>query len=555
MSHINRSCYKSEVKSKIGDYIRGKISAQSLMHPSRVNTKPIDKRKYNLHSGTQYETTRPETRTDYQKKIRRPPLKDYIEGKVKLCDMISPSKITYIPKERKYHNLLPQYDVTHDEQRTRNTSFADSVGTSHSQEDVTGSSGFATNNYKDNWDTVKPTIPKAATAIAGEYSLVPLRSTSFGPPGKRKLMCKIKVQRNDTTQNGNAEPKTEEHIIEIPEKVLRHGHHSLPKFLMDRYNIPCYVNGKAGGTASKQPPKRKQPLSILAGISEPVQCEEAVMSPPPPSQKLKTQAIEYPVADGESHVEVDAAKNSDVDNIPSEQGDYNNATTYVFEFYEEEVPHETKSAIIEEIEDDHSHREYAKSFTEDTRFRHGFNDSMRSDEFQHYEDFKSNIYVQRELMDLHRGMLKCDKNFMVVEHNVNQVMASLNMIETVQNQEIKPTVMTIKTDNEKMRHQLQTLTSENEELKKSVQYLRKKTTDYDKVIYYIRHDSNMKIQELENKLETLTQTQVKSIEMQNTVNKNIIQITHGMKRVYSEQDSKHCCNSIKSPKNSNLTIS
>lgn len=525
------------------------------MHPSRVNTKPIDKRKYNLHSGYQYEPPRTEVRTDYQKKVRRPPLKDYIEGKVKLCDMISPSKITYIPKERKYQNLLPQCDVTRDEPRTRATSFADSVETTNSQHGVGGSNGFSSTNYKDDWDTVKPAIPKAAAAFGGEYSLVPLRSTTFGPAGKRKLMCKIKVQRNDTTKNGNAEPKTEEHVIEIPEKILRRGHHSLPKFLMDRYNIPCYVNGAAGGAASKQQPKRKQPLSILAGSCEPVECEEALPSPPPPPRKPKTQAIEYPVADGESHIETDAAKSADIDNIPSEQGDYNNATTYVFEFYEEEVPTETKSAIIEEIEDDHSHREYAKSFTEDTRFRHAFNDSLRSDEFQHYEDFKSNIYVQRELMDLHRGMLKCDKNFMVVEHNVNQVMATLNMIETVQNQELKPSVTTIKTDNEKMRHQLQSLASENEELKKSVQYLRKKTTDYDKVIYYIRHDSNMKIQELENKLETLTQTQVKSIEMQNTVNKNIIQITHGMKRVYSEQDSKHCSNSIKSPKNSNLTIS
>lgn len=552
MSHINRSCYKSEVKSKIGDYIRGKISAQSLMHPSRVNTKPIDKRKYNLHSGYQYETTR----TDYQKKIRRPPLKDYIEGKVKLCDMISPSKITYIPKERKYQNLLPQCDVSRDEQRHRTTSFADSVETTNSQPGGVSGGGYGGTGakYKDEWDKGQPPIPKATTS-GGEFSLVPLRSTTFGPTGKRKLMCKIKVQRNDNAQN--AEPKTEEHIIEIPEKILRRGHHSLPKFLMDRYNIPCYVNGAAG---AKHPPKRKQPLSILAGSVEPAAVEsEEPSSSPPPAARPKAQAIEYPVADGESsHVEVpaDASKNADVDNIPSEQGDYNNATTYVFEFYEEEVPQEAKSAIIEEIEDDHSHREYAKSYTEDTRFnRHVFNDSLRSDEFQNYEEFKSNIYVQRELMDLHRGMLKCDKNFMVVEHNVNQVMASLNMLESVQNQEIKPSVMNIKMDHEKMRHQLQSLSSENEELKKSVQYLRKKTTDYDKVIYYIRHDSNMKIQELESKLETLTQTQVKSIEMQNTVNKNIIQITHGMKRVYSEQDSKHCCNSIKSPKNSNLTIS
>jgi len=375
-------------------------------------------------------------------------------------------------------------------------------------------------------------------------------------------MCKIKkIQRTGNSSTGGEEV-TEERIIEIPESLL-HEKQNVPKFLMDRYNIPCHVtSGKAIANETTRPlaienyPETEDDQDEVNG-SEAFEIEtnngdvkeQQTLVPQKPIVVTKSECEEE--GEGEYSLMIDTKESrktsKENSNLPTEQGDYN-STTYIFEFYEETIPSTSKSAIIEEIDDDTGHRT-------DESDRH--NESFRRD-MPHttYEDYKSQIYLQRELLDLHRGMLKCDKNVMVVEHSVNKVAANLNMIETVQNQEIRPVVMNMRNEYENIKMQVETLQTQNEQLRSTVKFLRKRTTDSEKLMHFIRENSALKLQELENKLQTITQAQVKSIEMQNVVNKNIFKMTHQIKRSYSEMDSsRHCASSMmKSRKNSNSSV-
>lgn len=535
MSNLNRTNLRTEVKSKIGDYIRGKISAQSLMHPSRINTKPIDKRQYTLNTNTfNYHSTK----TDYQRKTRRPPLKDYIEGKVKLSDMISPSKITSIPKERKYPTEVKRLitDVDENLNTKRNQSFDGSMRVVY---DDVSKSGLKTEDH--NWCvtsyrcpltniSTKPSLDEA------EYSLMPLKTMKNSFTGRKKFMCKIKrVQKTGENTSSSEETVTEERIIEVSEEMLRKNK-NLPKFLMDHYNIPCHVNNKS--------PKRKEPPAILHTSSE----DDVAVD-----LTKETLVTPCPNVEGGNSVVVDMREpvktNADISGVPSEQGDYNNTTTYIFEFYEEDASQESKHATIEEIDDNSDCHQTRRSCSDKSKGGDPFCGMPRNEKYQSYEDFKSQILLQRELLDLHRGMLKCDKNVMVVERNVSQVTASLNVIESVQNREIKPVVLNMKTEHDNLKVQIESLQAQNQKLKSTLKSLHKKTMNYERLMSCMSHSSNTKFQELEKKLQTIALAQMKSIEMQNFVNKNMFKMTHQMKRTCSELDSKHCCSSVvKSPK-------
>lgn len=556
MSHMNRQPHtKHEVKSKIGDYIRGKISAQSLMHPSRINTKPINRSRFNLNTNAfNYQISK----TEYQRKARRPPLKDYIEGKVKLSDMISPSKITYIPKEKKYQaeNKRFMSDMSDDEftmdSGRCSTDEAIKIVT-HVPPDPSKEEHWSLANYQDTSDK----------AIAkNEITLIPIKSTTVATNGtrKRKLMCKVKVQHNINNALTYGQIATER-IIEIPEGLLRDTN-KIPKFLMDRYNIPCYVS------AGNPPPKRKRPLAIsnddsqdevLRSTGEQINVENEGIEAPNNIMQIFAN-FENSIGEGENSLtELAEKKNSvDIENVPLEQGDYNNSTTVFFEFFEEDAQPEMEGthAIIEEVIEDNTQR-YDKDERRKRDMR--INPETPSSERFPFEDYKSNIYFQREIIDLQMGMLKCDKNVMLVERNVNQVTASLNMLENIINQEIRPFVINIKTDNHESKIQIQSLRvgtqelreetqelqvetqqleAETQELKKNVKYLRKKFLDYDKLLQVtIRQNyrQNWKIKSLENRLLELKQAQITTIQLTRNFNKDIMKQMNS----YGEKEMKN----------------
>lgn len=549
---------KHEVKSKIGDYIRGKISAQSLMHPSRVNTKPINKSRFTLNSSSfNYHMSK----TEYQRKARRPPLKDYIEGKVKLSDMISPSKITYIPKEKKYQAETKKFmsDISDDELVIDNNICS-------TEEPIRIVTHAPENNFSEEWSLAnyRDVAPNTETeARNNEITLIPIKNVNG--TRKRKLMCKVKVQHNNInnalTYNGSSaahQQSTTEHIIEIPQELLRETH-KIPKFLLDRYNIPCYV------TAGNKSLKNRRPLAILnedyqdevvASTDEQLDIDaDAVESSKNTLQIFSNFDNPPPIGEGENSLTEFGEKtqnSADIENqtAPLEQGDCNNTTTYIFEFYEEDAQPEieTGHAIIEEIiEDNNFNQRYEKENRHKRDMR--INPETPCSEKFHFEDYKSNIYFQREIIDLQMGMLKCDKNVMLVERNINQVTASLNMMENVINQEIRPFVINVKTDNQELKLQMrslqvetqelkceaQELKVETQELKKNAKYLRKKTVDYDKLIHLIigqnwkieelenqLKEQNWKIEDLENQLKKLNQVQIKTIQLQKTLNKNML---------------------------------
>lgn len=96
--------HRRKYRSVIAAYVSGKLPLCQIMHPSRLTSKSRRQQRLNLHSDERKYLAK--LNRVIPSRLKRPPLKDYIKGVVPLSAMLGAEKISDIPATRKMLNRI-----------------------------------------------------------------------------------------------------------------------------------------------------------------------------------------------------------------------------------------------------------------------------------------------------------------------------------------------------------------------------------------------------------------------------------------------------------------